>query len=325
MGRGKFLLFIALGAMLVVGGYVAVEEGGWMAEEPKLAEQPQADDGTEGLDGQSGGQVTGETPQEQGEPVDSSGGTEAGAEGETGGNAAGEPNGDASESGEGATEGSAANGQAGQAGQSGISNGEDGVIAVIAKPESIEALVNPFNKLPEDYAPTDLVYPDVRFTFSEKIEKRMMRKEAAEALEKLFAGAEEDGIYLAGVSAYRSHETQKALFNRYVERDGYEKARTYSALPGTSEHETGLAVDVSGSDGKCAAADCFGDTEEAAWLKEHAAEYGFIIRYPEGKKDITGYQYEPWHLRYVGVAIAEELAASGETLEEYYDAVPVNG
>jgi D-alanyl-D-alanine carboxypeptidase len=165
----------------------------------------------------------------------------------------------------------------------------------------------------------------VRFTFTEKIEKRMMRKEAAEALERLFAGAEEDGIYLAGVSAYRSHETQKALFERYVKRDGYEKARTYSALPGTSEHETGLAVDVSGSDGTCAAADCFGNTKEAAWLEEHAAEYGFIIRYPEGKKDITGYQYEPWHLRYVGIALAEELASSGETLEEYYGAVPVNG
>ncbi|MCR2805275.1 M15 family metallopeptidase [Paenibacillus soyae] len=333
MGRGKFLLFAALAAMLVVGGYVAVEEGGWMAEEPKLAEQPQAEDGAEGLTGQSGGQITGEAPQEQDdEPAGNPEGSEADAGGGTNGNAPGETNGDAAEQGGDDADGGAANGQAGQDAQddgqavpAGISNGEGGVVAVVAKPESIEALVNPFNKLPEDYAPTDLVYPDVRFTFSEKIEKRMMRKEAAEALEKMFAGAEEDGIYLAGVSAYRSHETQEALFDRYVKRDGYEKARTYSALPGTSEHETGLAVDVSGSDGKCAAADCFGDTKEADWLKKHAAEYGFIIRYPEGKKDITGYQYEPWHLRYVGIDIAEELAASGETLEEYYDAVPVNG
>src|SRR5690606_24654703 len=109
----------------------------------------------------------------------------------------------------------------------------------------------------------DLVYPDVRFIFDEKIEKRMLRKVAAKALEQLFAAAEEDGIYLAGVSAYRSHATQKSLFNRYVERDGYDKAKTYSAVPGTSEHETGLAIDVTSSDGKCAAQDCFGGTKEA--------------------------------------------------------------
>ncbi|MEK3884079.1 M15 family metallopeptidase [Paenibacillus sp. PL2-23] len=323
MGRGKFLLLVALGAMLVIGGYVAVEEGGWMAEEPKLAEQPQATTGVEeGLTGES-------------KPSDSNANSsQAGADkgqngdnGEAGEAAPGEMPGDSEKpSGEGEEEPDGGGSAAGQApDETGISRGEDGAIAVIAQPESIEALVNPYNMLPENYEPDDLVYPDVRFTFSEKIEKRMLRKEAAEALEAMFAGAEADGIYLAGVSAYRSHETQKALFNRYVKRDGYEKARTYSALPGTSEHETGLAVDVSGSDGKCAAADCFGDTKEAAWLKEHAAEYGYIIRYPEGKQHITGYQYEPWHLRYVGIDIASELAASGETLEEYYDAVPVNG
>ncbi|WP_407946348.1 D-alanyl-D-alanine carboxypeptidase family protein [Paenibacillus alkaliterrae] len=196
-------------------------------------------------------------------------------------------------------------------------------LAVIAQPESMTVLVNKQNMLPENYNPTDLVYPDVRFIFSEKLDKRKLRKEAAGGLEKMFAAAEDEGILLAGVSAYRSHSTQKTLFERYVKRDGLEKARTYSAFPGTSEHETGLAVDVSGSDGKCAAADCFADTEEALWLERHAHEYGFIIRYLEGKEAITGYQYEPWHLRYVGTELAAELAASGETLEEYYDAVPV--
>ncbi|GIO35327.1 hypothetical protein J41TS12_01880 [Paenibacillus antibioticophila] len=188
---------------------------------------------------------------------------------------------------------------------------------------SVTVLVNKEYALPEDYEPSDLVYPDVRFTFSEKIEKRMMRSEAAAALEKLFAGAEEDGIYLAGVSAYRSHSTQTSLFNRYVKKDGLEKAKTYSAVPGHSEHETGLAIDVSGSDGKCAAEDCFGDTKEAEWLAKHATEYGFIIRYPEGKEDITGYKYEPWHLRYVGTEISSDIAERGITLEEYYNAVPV--
>jgi len=212
-------------------------------------------------------------------------------------------------------------------GDNGSGNGkgeqtEDGMV-VIAKPDDIAALVNKQHKLPEDYNPTDLVYPDVRFIFAEKIEKRMMRQDAATALEKLFAAAEDDNIQLAGVSAYRSHKTQTTLFDRYVKRDGLEKARTYSALPGTSEHETGLAIDVSGSDGKCAAADCFADTKEADWLEKHAHEYGFIIRYLQGKEKITGYQYEPWHLRYVGVDVATEMAKSGEVLEEYFDAVPV--
>ncbi|GJM77279.1 hypothetical protein HMSSN036_94950 [Paenibacillus macerans] len=116
--------------------------------------------------------------------------------------------------------------------------------AAASDPYSTAVLINKQFALPDDYEPKDLVYPDVRFTFKEKIEKRMMRKEAAEALKELFAGAEKDGIYLAGVSAYRSHKTQTALFNRYVEKDGEEKAKTYSAVPGHSEHETGLAIDV---------------------------------------------------------------------------------
>lgn len=193
-----------------------------------------------------------------------------------------------------------------------------------AEPDSITVMVNKQYQLPDGYKPADLVYPDVPFIFSEKIEKRMMRKTAAGALEQMFAGAKKDGVYLAGVSAYRSEKTQTTLFNNYVARDGEEKARTYSAVPGHSEHQTGLAIDVSGSDGKCAAESCFGGTKEADWLAAHAAEYGFIIRYPEGKQGITGYMYEPWHIRYVGQDIAEEIAAKGITLEEYYDAVPVS-
>jgi len=196
-------------------------------------------------------------------------------------------------------------------------------IEVITDLENVAVIVNPNYALPDNYEPKDLVYPDVRFIFKEKIEKRMLRKVAAEALEQLFAAAEEDGVYLAGVSAYRSHATQKSLFNRYVERDGYEKAKTYSAVPGTSEHETGLAIDVTSSDGKCAAQDCFGGTKEAIWLAKHGADHGFIVRYPEGKEEVTGYKYEPWHLRYVGVEMAKELDSEGITLEEYYNVVPV--
>jgi D-alanyl-D-alanine carboxypeptidase len=197
-------------------------------------------------------------------------------------------------------------------------------LPVIAEPASITVLVNKNFALPKNYEPEDLVYPDVPFIFKEKVDKRKMRSVAAKALEKLFAGAEKDDIQLAGASAYRSYATQKLLFNRYVKQDGYEKARTYSALPGTSEHETGLAIDVSGIDGKCAAEDCFAGTKEAKWLSEHAAEYGFIVRYPAGKDAITGYKYEPWHLRYVGIDIAKEITESGSTLENYLNAVPVS-
>ncbi|WP_205510261.1 M15 family metallopeptidase [Paenibacillus elgii] len=197
-------------------------------------------------------------------------------------------------------------------------------IQVVANPADVAVLVNKTYKLPDSYKPQDLVDPNVPFTFKEKLEKRKMRKEAAAALEKLFQAAKKDNLPLAGVSAYRSHETQKTVYDRYVKKDGEAAANKYSAKPGHSEHETGLAIDVAGSSGKCAAQDCFGATKEAKWLAEHAADYGFIIRYPEGKEGITGYQYEPWHLRYVGVDTAKAIVKQGVTLEEYVkSAVPV--
>ncbi|MEX2461266.1 MAG: M15 family metallopeptidase [Paenibacillaceae bacterium] len=197
-------------------------------------------------------------------------------------------------------------------------------LSVVAEPDSVIVLVNKHFALPKDYEPSDLIYPDVPFIFKEKVEKRKMRSVAAKALKELFSEAEKDNIQLAGASAYRSYATQKTLFQRYVQQDGLEKARTYSAIAGTSEHETGLAIDVSGVDGKCAAQDCFAGTKEAIWLGEHAAEYGFIVRYPEGKEAITGYMYEPWHLRYVGKEIAKEISANDSTLENYLNAVPVS-
>jgi len=206
---------------------------------------------------------------------------------------------------------------------SGGSSNSENSEQTATEPESLTVLVNKQYKLPDNYKPSDLVYPDVPFLFSEKIEKRMMRRTAATALEELFAGALKDGVHLAGVSAYRSKSTQTRLFNNYVKRDGEALARTYSAVPGHSEHQTGLAIDVSGSDGKCAAESCFAGTPEANWLAKNAADYGFIIRFPEGKQSITGYKYEPWHIRYVGTEIAHSVSDRNITLEEYYDAVPV--
>lgn len=195
--------------------------------------------------------------------------------------------------------------------------GDGAAVTVAAKPMDIGVLVTKQIMLPDGYKPPDLVAPNVPFIFKEQAEKRLMRSEAAQALEQMFAGAHKDGIYLAGVSGYRSYDTQKGLFNYYVQTQGEATARKYSAEPGHSEHQTGLAMDVSGSTGRCAADDCFADTAEAKWLAAHAHEYGFIIRYPKGKESITGYAYEPWHVRYLGKSLAQKVHASGLTLDEY--------
>jgi zinc D-Ala-D-Ala carboxypeptidase len=189
------------------------------------------------------------------------------------------------------------------------------------KPTDIGALINKRYMLPDGYRPADLVEPNIPFIFKEQDEKRLMRKEAAQALERMFAAAKQGGVNLAGVSGFRSFETQRALFDYYVRTQGEDVARKYSAEPGHSEHQTGLAMDVSGSTGQCAADDCFANTPEANWLAAHSAEYGFIIRYPKGKEAITGYNYEPWHVRYVGTALSKPIAAKGQTLEEYFGKV----
>lgn len=189
-------------------------------------------------------------------------------------------------------------------------------------PNSLLVLVNKQHALPAGYKPNLVDDFNVPFTFAGKDEKRLMRPELAKALEIMFAAAKKDGIYLAGVSAYRSEALQKSLFDSYVQEQGYKMASVYSALPGHSEHETGLAIDVSGSTGKCAADNCFADTPEAKWLAQHVGDYGFIIRYLKGKEAITGYDYEPWHIRYVGEPAAKIIMSKGITLEEYLGQVP---
>ena len=113
------------------------------------------------------------------------------------------------------------------------------------------------------------------------------------------------------VSGYRSYATQEGLYNSYVAKDGEAVANTYSAKPGFSEHQTGLAFDI-GSVSRA-----FEGTAEAKWIEENAHLYGFIVRYPKGKTDITGYIYEPWHVRYLGKEVASKVKQSGLTLEEY--------
>jgi len=189
----------------------------------------------------------------------------------------------------------------------------------VFQPERLDVLINKLYKLPAGYVPPSLIHEQaLPFLGGGGGERGLMRKEAAEALQAMFAAAKRDGLALTVASAYRSQETQRQLFNSYVQTQGEAVARRYSAEPGHSEHQTGLAVDVSGADGVCAVEDCFADTKEAHWVAQHAPEYGFIVRYPKGKEQITGYAYEPWHLRFVGVALAKDVTAKGLTLEEYF-------
>lgn len=135
--------------------------------------------------------------------------------------------------------------------------------------------------------------------------------DAQAAFDAMAAAAKDDGISLWIASGYRSYDYQQGLYDKYVRINGQEKADTFSARPGHSEHQTGLAFDLNIID------DSFAGTPEAEWIAAHCHEYGFIIRYPEGKQDITGYQYEPWHVRYLGKETAQKVYDSGLTLEEY--------
>lgn len=178
------------------------------------------------------------------------------------------------------------------------------VVAVTAKGFSIRQIdgityvneiliANKTYGLPESYAPGDLA------------------GEVKQAFDVLQKAAAKEGLNLYISSGYRSYTRQENIYNNYVKQDGKDKADTYSARAGYSEHQTGLCFDLNTID------DSFANTPESKWLEKHAQEYGFIIRYPKGKENVTGYQYEPWHLRYLGTELAERVYESGLCLEEY--------
>ena len=141
--------------------------------------------------------------------------------------------------------------------------------------------------------------------------------EAREAFEQMKSDAAKEGIYLNAFSTYRSYWSQYTLYNSYVSNYGQDPTDTFSAKPGFSEHQTGLAFDIGGVDRSLWAEDDFKYTDEAKWLKENCTKYGFILRYPEGKEWITGYMYESWHFRYIGVEHSKNFENSDLTLEEY--------
>ncbi|WP_022794277.1 M15 family metallopeptidase [Marinococcus halotolerans] len=188
----------------------------------------------------------------------------------------------------------------------------------LKNPAAVDALINREYHLPSDYEPENLVIPDVAFPFEGEPQKKYMREEPAVQLENMFAKAEEEEIELSAVSGYRSYDRQESIFAANAEKDGEEEANKYSARAGESEHQSGLAMDVSAASVGYSLTTDLGDTKEGEWLEENAHEYGFVIRYPKDKTEITGYQYEPWHVRYVGEDLAGTLHENDWVMEQYY-------
>ena len=184
-------------------------------------------------------------------------------------------------------------------------------IKKVKNPEDILVLVNKNNKLSKNYVPNDLEKISLKYATEEKY----LRKEAKVAFEKLSEEARLRNYKIVATSAYRSYEYQDKLYNYYIETKGKEYADLCSARPGHSEHQTGLSIDVMGSNNDY---DLFEESKEFTWMKENAHKFGFILRYPKGKEQTTGFKYEPWHYRYVGTEVATIIYQNNLTLEEYY-------
>lgn len=181
----------------------------------------------------------------------------------------------------------------------------------VENPEDITVLVNKVNQIPEGWVPDDLV---------EVIDGgQMLRKEAAEAYEKFYKAASSQGIELYSISGYRTNDTQTRYWTNMVNVYGEEYASQYSAFPGRSEHQLGLAMDVSYKTTGDRLSESVADSDIGKFIVSDGYKYGFILRYLKDKVAITNYGYEPWHIRYVGVELATKLHENGLTLEEYYD------
>ncbi|MBQ2455554.1 MAG: M15 family metallopeptidase [Firmicutes bacterium] len=191
--------------------------------------------------------------------------------------------------------------------------GEDAA-AIDTVDDNILLLVNKTHPLSRSYKAEDMVTLSKITSGVGTEETHKMRKVAADALEELFKGAEADGYDIRLRTGYRSYSYQNTLYSNYVKNNGQAAADRFSARPGKSEHQTGLCCDV-GVNGVSLTG--FNKRPEAKWIADHCHEYGFILRYPEGKEDVTGYMYESWHIRYVGIKAATEIHDQGLVLEEY--------
>lgn len=180
--------------------------------------------------------------------------------------------------------------------------------SVEAQPDSLRCIVNkmrPFAQ--QDWEPSDLV----------EFYGHQLRAEAAKAADSMIDAAATDGVTLLVSSAYRSYAVQQQTYQYWVSVNGQQVADQLSARPGYSEHQTGLAIDFASPEG-CRLEECYRDTLAGQWLAKNALRYGYILRFPDGRQSVTGYRFEPWHYRYVGVQIAQEYVSSGaKTFEEF--------
>ncbi len=177
----------------------------------------------------------------------------------------------------------------------------------LSEAESLTVVVNKKHKLPSNYAPP-----------LEAVAGGNMHPEAAQALRTMLDAASTAGYPMKIISSYRSYDTQVSTYQKWVNQDGKAQADRSSARAGHSEHQTGLAVDLGMPDGSCNLSICFGSTEQGKWLAANAANYGFIVRYESDTEAVTGYQYEPWHMRFVGTTTATAVVTSGLTLDQYF-------
>lgn len=172
-------------------------------------------------------------------------------------------------------------------------------------------LVNKFNYLDENYAPDDIVKVSMQFAYGDN----EIKKEVYEKFRSMYNDAKKEGLYLIITSSYRDYNFQKELWDSYANQKGDEWADSVSARAGYSEHQTGYTLDIVTYNANMSS---FETTDEFKWLQDNAYKYGFILRYPKDKEDITGYSYESWHYRYVGKDVATKIKKLGITFDEYY-------
>ncbi len=170
-------------------------------------------------------------------------------------------------------------------------------------------LVNKYRSLPKEYAP-DLVTIDSEYSSDGE---QKATKDTVDAFIEMAKDMEKEDLHIIANSSYRSYEDQEEIYNSYTKKYGGKYAKEYAALPGFSEHQTGYVIDIANNKHQI-----FDGTQEYQWLKKNAYKYGFILRYPDKKQDITGYAYESWHFRYVGKELAQKVVDSNLTYDEYY-------
>ena len=193
----------------------------------------------------------------------------------------------------------------------GVSTG----VIITEKGDNLLVLINKNVRLPESYEPSDLASIDGLVGTTYK--GMLLRSAAVEALGTMAKVAKKDKVNLIVLSAYRSYWSQEATFSSWVGSAGLAAAETFSARPGHSQHQLGTAVDFTAESVNLGLTEYFTQSKEGAWLSQNASKFGFVLSYPEGKEVITGYTYEPWHWRYIGVENAQKMVTSGLILEEF--------